>query len=648
MFKRFKVNYNSIQKIKADEYEKFFSKLPSYHLYTNHLGEVEWMTDKEAQKQHEFFSYQATTWDDIKRFFRLRTKTDLNKLSSSEREIRLRIRKYLEEKYLGKIQDDTQKYIPSKWSHELTNDEFEGIPLTLDFFSGIPFWKRIIAFSGVLVVLIIILYLWFGEKKGEPTGKLLVRSSVEGGRVYLNNSDFLGYTNRIIHNVPIGNQRISVLKGGYVSIPKFHEIDIKSDSLTILDFQLNISYTELIGYLKIVAQKSDSKIFIDDVYFGLLKEKPILALEEGEYNVNLRRNGYVPIPAEKNVRILRGDTSVIRIEQIPLENQGRKIVGSQISNLGSIDISSDITNARIFLNGRDTGEKTDYIFTQLPLGHYVVQLEKEGFEIEPKAIEIKLTQQNPASYATFTLKQTSEIVQITTQPIKGKIFIDGEYKAEGKFVDKLPIGDHSVSFGAVSGYKRPQKKYISVKAGFPLVVEVNYFPELRIKAEIDKRGEISKENCDVYMGYTFRERAFTSSSEGGPAIEYHEKLNDFYWKLGYAFPYRNPKGNDAIKIIFKLPLNLDYEQTFTLKLHAASSREKYPLTLSGNTEINVKFNNTVLSYYYEPKLLEDLGRMEEIEWDITSDIRGGENVLEIGTTDNNTNYYFIKKIEIYN
>jgi len=125
-------------------------------------------------------------------------------------------------------------------------------------------------------------------------------------------------------------------------------------------------------------------------------------------------------------------------------------------------------------------------------------------------------------------------------------------------------------------------------------------------------------------------------------------LNDYFLKLGYAFPYRNPKGNDAIKIVFDLPRNLEYDQNFTLKLYAASSKENYPMTISGKTEISIKFNKNILSYYYSPKYLEDLGGMEENEWDITSYVRSGENTLEIGTTDKNNTYYYIKRIEIYN
>jgi hypothetical protein len=171
---------------------------------------------------------------------------------------------------------------------------------------------------------------------------------------------------------------------------------------------------------------------------------------------------------------------------------------------------------------------------------------------------------------------------------------------------------------------------------------------MKITAGIDDQGKTYFEKCEVYTGHTFKDRAFTASSEGGPSIEFNEKLNNYFWKLGYAFAYRNPKGNDAVKISFTLPRNLDYDQKFTLKLEAASSREKYPLSVSSNVEILIKFNNTILSYYYTPKFVEDLGTMEATEWDISSAVKGGLNSLEISTTDKNNTFYYLKSIAIQN
>lgn len=69
---------------------------------------------------------------------------------------------------------------------------------------------------------------------------------------------------------------------------------------------------------------------------------------------------------------------------------------------------------------------------------------------------------------------------------------------------------------------------------------------------------------------------------------------------------------------------------------------------SRKAEILIKLNGNVLSYYYQPKTLEELGGVEKTEWEISEHLRAGANTLEITVTDKNNAYYFLKKIELTN
>ena len=55
MKKKFPFSYRTIQQIKAEEYQRFFSRLEGYLPYLNHLGEIVYMKESEALGQHEFF-----------------------------------------------------------------------------------------------------------------------------------------------------------------------------------------------------------------------------------------------------------------------------------------------------------------------------------------------------------------------------------------------------------------------------------------------------------------------------------------------------------------------------------------------------------------------------------------------------------------
>ena len=643
---KFPLGYRTVQRIKAEEFERFFSQQPDYALYMNHLGEIQWMTEEEAYRQHEFFRHSSSAWEKLKRKLRLSRKLDYSKLSTAERELRLFFRKSLEEKYLGKIQLQTARELPADWSYAVNPEELDNITLLNDF-GHEALWKLGFAVISIVALVAVFAFIWSLSSRKEQTGRLLVKSVVQGGRVYLDDSKSIGYTNTEIGNIPSGLHRISAIKDGYLASPLYQEVEIKTDSLVILNFTFNTLRSEMLGYLKVLAPQKDSKVFINNIFYSRLNEGNIFDLEEGQYRITVQKEGFLTIPVESIVHIVMGDTTSLSVQQDPVPTRER---GSSTSReqIGTIEVTSNVKKARIFINGRDSGELTDHVFTQLPLGNYMIQVKKEGYLPEPEAREIGLTRLDPGGNAAFNLVRKLERISIRTNPVNGRIYINGEFKAEGKFEEELPIGEYALSFGDIEGYKKPRSKNFTVKAGSPLELAAEYFPELKISAGIDNQGKIYNQKCDVNTGHTFKDQAFTASNEGGPSIEFTDKLNDYFWKLGYAYAYRNPKGNDAVKISFMLPRNLDYDQKFILKIEAASSREKYPLSVSSNVEIQVKFNNTILSYYYTPKFIEDLGAMETAEWDITSAVKGGLNTLEISTTDKNNTFYYLKSIEIEN
>jgi hypothetical protein len=179
-------------------------------------------------------------------------------------------------------------------------------------------------------------------------------------------------------------------------------------------------------------------------------------------------------------------------------------------------------------------------------------------------------------------------------------------------------------------------------------LQIEYFPQILIEAQIADDGNVRANDCDVRNGYTTGSRGFTASNEAGPDIEYIGNLKNYYWKFGFAFPFRNPKGNDAVKISFQLPQDQIYGQQFTLKVYAAASRDRYPLSLSTKVEVKITFNGHILSYNYTPRFFDDVDGMEELEWNISRMVKPGINTLEISVTDDNNTFYLVKKISIFN
>jgi hypothetical protein len=647
MKKKIPLSYRIIRQIKAEEYARFYSRLPEYGLYMNHLGEVRWMTEAEADKQHEFFIYNEGVLKRIQIRWRVNRTINLKKLSQAEKEIRLRIRQHLEQKHRDKVKPDSGNIYPDEWQYEMSDEELDRIAISMDI-GGASLWRNLAIIFGLFIIIGAVWYFWSDKIEESHTGRLLVQSGDISGRVFLNDKEFLGYTNTELSNVPEGEQRIFLKKDGYETVPAFRDVRIVADSLVKIEFVLKRSASAGSGFIRLNAPFNDSKVFINNRYHGRLSENKLLALIPGEYSISVEKDGYFSVPAQKIINVISGDTVLFSVEQILAQSARSSTRLVNPENIGSLEISSNIKGAKIILDGRDTGQETDHVFTQMPLGNYRARVQFEGYDVQPEEVLLNLTQKNPAGNAEFKLTRMFEKITVRTQPPNGTIYIDDEFKGEGSFEGVLKVGTHTISFGDISGYKKPKSRTITLKARNPFLWEVNYFPKLTIYAGINSTGSLISDGCDISTGYTFKNQSFTASTEGGPAIEYNDKIKDYAWKMGYAFPYRNPKGNDAIKITFTMPRDLDYDQNFTLSLIAASSQEKYPLSISTKVDIAIKLNNSILSYYYQPKFLEDLGSLDNVEWDITKYIRPGPNTLEIATTEDNNAFYFLKRVEIFN
>lgn len=643
--------YKTIQRIKSQEFERFFAQGgQTYSPYLNHLGEIRWMIPDEAAEQHEFFHFRDTPLQQLKKKLQSRRYPDWKTISPSERELRLQFRAYLEKTYLGEIRPETARMIPARWIHELSREEIEAIPITLEIYQSMGWNKPLLlgTLAGAILTAALLYYLFSAREV--QTGSIIIESNIPGASVFLND-DKKGYADfmRIIPGVPAGAHRVSLKKNGYLAKPEFYDLEIAADSTITVYFQFEPIGSLSQGYLKILADYGDSRIFINDEPYGALSEKPLLPLAQGDYNVMVEKTGFEAIPAQKYVSISPGDTAVIAFQQIPLSS--RRAFRAETrpgAQTGALEISANTSGGRIFLNDQDTGKETDYVFSGIPLGRYAIKVQREGYQTIPPEHVLTLTSSQPRAEIAFELVKRFEKVTIRTNPAKGDILIDGKLRGNGAFEGMLETGEHELTFGNVPGYKTPQKKTIAVQPNLPLNIQVDYFPQVQVVAEISDNGNVRSDKCEIKAGYTLSNRGFTSSDEAGPEIVYLEALKSYYWKFGFAFPFRNPKGNDALKVSFNLPRESAYAQKFTLKFYAAASRDRYPLSLSSKVDIKVKLNGNILSYYFKPKFFDEVNGMEEVEWDISSYVKPGPNSLEITVTDDNNTFILLKRIVISN
>ncbi len=655
------MTYTDLEHIKAQEFYQFFRRFRGkYTPHVNHLGEVAWLTTEEALNQHEYFDYEPTTKQKLKYKFAESPKISLHHLSEQEKEYRLQIRAYLEKKYLGEIQPETRKYLPQSFTYPLTERDIEDIHISLDTYESLFQWNKKVMLPLILVVCLAI----FGvahaiNKANSYDGSIVIESNLRGAAVYLN-GEKRGYADfqKKISNLPPGEYQVELRKIGYASQPvKVKVSDNKAPAKVYIPLKpLGVKNQ---GFVSLKAPYPDAKIFVDDEFVGILEDQRMIPLEKGDHNISIEKTGYVTSPKSRWVHIEYGDTVDIEFELLPKYTTSGNLTGVSSSKnshstlpapigQGMLTVTANTVGAKIYLNGEDTGKESDHVFTGLPFGEYRIRLEKEGYRCVPEEKLVVVSYNSPSVDAQFELVKEYEKVEINVQPQDGEIYINGKLVGKGTFQGELKVGEYELSFGKLPGYNTPKTRTFRVTPNIPVILSTTYFPQIQAIVEVSDDGNMQIKGCDVVAGYTYDDRGFIPNKEVGPEIVYLEKANNYYWKFGFAYPHRTPRGNDALKVTMYLPKDYQPGSRFTLNIYGAISEERYPLSISKKSEVFIKLNGNVLSYYYKPKAIEDVGDVEKTSWDVGEYLRPGANVIEISVSDKNNLYYYLKKIELDN
>ncbi len=69
---------------------------------------------------------------------------------------------------------------------------------------------------------------------------------------------------------------------------------------------------------------------------------------------------------------------------------------------------------------------------------------------------------------------TKGYLHILTNPVKGDVFINGEYRGTGDLNIELEQGTYAVTFGNVAGYTTPSPLNINVNPGYTALVTIEY------------------------------------------------------------------------------------------------------------------------------------------------------------------------------
>lgn len=665
--------------IRKQEEERLYSKHKQFIKCENHLDEIAWLTAIEIAEQHEFYPVDETKWDKFKAklFSWRRPKIPQNEeienfrkqvVEEIESEIQLKLEKY--EKLIKEYERKNQKNLidtiieqeeeafysshpdyklyrnyagATKW---LTDEEYEIEEEYTDRVRTKREKIKLAAISSIVFIFMAVSLFLIYDKFGKYSTKGYARINVneQRGQLYIDEKLILGFSPKQIIPLNEGKHKITYRKAGFSTSPAFQEIGVVRNDTVKVDFILKSQKDYSKGLVKINSLFDDAKLFVNDEFYGTAGNNREIYLVPGNYNIELKKDHYVTSPDIVNYNINQGDTINLIFKFAP-KASGKK-QQSVFNKTALLEVTSNVKGAKIFINGNDSGEKTDYVFNALPFGKHIVTLEIDGYSIYPQERVVDLSSTNNISKTNFKLIRNTLPIKISTRPVDGTIYIDDKEVGDGEWSGMLPLGTYKIRFGDIKFYKSPVET--------TLVVENKDITEFVFRYTSDFSITFSPNgikpqniNAGLQLGYIDETGRFISDHKNGPEIRKSDIINDNIWWLGNAFNYKNPPINEAVAIIFDLPEKSEFGYDFKMKVWGYRSEQSYPLEITSTSAIRINVNGTVIQENFRPENeLKEAGENAYDEFPLGNLLHEGKNMVIISTARTNKTFFALWKIEI--
>lgn len=660
--------------------EEICSQYPEMIECENHLGEIRWLTPLELNEEFEFYPIEVSIFDKIKSRFYKSKRLEVPESGEWEKYVELlradmlkdvqnRIKQFKVKQAEAQknrhseieaqiYEEEIDKFYKAKKGYKkyknhlgefrwMTKEEAENQD---EFYEEEPsLLQTWITRSGVTIVLIIVGFgLWHYLTKGkiEPKGYLIVQGKQNKGSLYIDKNLAAGFKYNVPYLMTTGEHDISIIRDGYITIPNQQQVFIDKNDTVSIKFNFKKQTTSTMGYIRVRSGPVDSRIYINDDFYGIVSGRNLIALKAGKHTIRLEKEGYISNPTEQKFDLAVNDTIELAFKMQPDVHSRSQELDYGPARLGLIEVHSNVKNADIYINGEKTEFKTDYVLQKMQYGQYAISIRKAGYQAYPDERVVKINRDNTRSIVNFTLSSTTTMVTIRTHPVAGEIFINGKPVGIGQFKGSLPIGEHDISFGDVAFYTKPDNQKITVNNDHATEFVYEYKTSLEI--EFSNQSIVPTNlGGKIISGYIFNNDKIIADNDNGPDLKSVEDFNSKVWYLGYTFQYRNPPGSDALEFEFNIPSNIDLSQPLDLKVWAFKSGTNYPIVVRGNAVYQIIVNGNTFRGQVIPKY--DIKEVSDDHFDkfpVNEYLRSGLNKILISTTENTSEEVVLWKIAI--
>jgi hypothetical protein len=210
--------------------------------------------------------------------------------------------------------------------------------------------------------------------------------------------------------------------------------------------ELDITLEPITGSIFVSSTPSGASVYLDDVYMNKITPCLLSEVVVGPHTIKLTKSGYDDVKI--NVSVTAGRTFHLH-ENLTVSTR-----------YGSINISSDPSGAKVYLDGNYTGETTPKNISKVVVGDHIIKLTKSDYDDEIRNVSISVGEtlrlhENLTGYGSL---------RISSYPSEAKVYLDGDYLGKTPLdISKVVVGSYSIKLTKF-GYASVEKK-IDVSAG---------------------------------------------------------------------------------------------------------------------------------------------------------------------------------------
>jgi len=238
--------------------------------------------------------------------------------------------------------------------------------------------KKLWLLLGVVVILGLVVC-------AKPNGAIEVKSTPEGAAVYLDGDDTDEETNTILADLEPGDYTVKLVLEGYDDYSE--DVTVEGGDTVTVEATL---VANAFGALQVNSTPEGAAIELDGAATGETTNAFFDSLAVGSHTLKLTLDLYEDW--DTTVTIVKDEIDTVEVELSKLT--------------GSLEVKSTPTGAAIWIDDVNTGELTDYTFTDVEVGDYVVNLTLEDYKDYEETVTIEVDQ---TTTVDATLEEVEEV-----------------------------------------------------------------------------------------------------------------------------------------------------------------------------------------------------------------------------------------------